>query len=61
MPEECTDRDIMEYVADHIAELVELLKKAKGSSKVYIVSYLLASARDEASSDGNAASRQGAL
>lgn len=53
MRERIEEAAAMEFVADHTSGLIEMLRSAKESSGVNIVTYLLAAARDQALSASN--------
>ncbi|WP_320197389.1 hypothetical protein RMR16_020100 [Agrobacterium sp. rho-13.3] len=48
MHERFEEKEAMEFVAEHAGELITILKQSEGTSKVYVLAYLLATVRDEA-------------
>jgi hypothetical protein len=48
MHERFEEKEAMEFVAEHAGDLITILKQSEGTSKVYLITYLLATVRDEA-------------
>lgn len=42
------EKEVMEFVTEHVSDIITILKQSEGTSKVYVITYLLATVREEA-------------
>ncbi len=48
MHKQFKEQEVMDFVAEHVSDIITVLKQTEGTSKVYVITYLLATVREEA-------------